>query len=220
MAETLTTTAKPAEELLSKRRKALITDPLNDDNPVTVQVLGICSSLAVTTKMEPTLVMAIAVTVVVAASNLAISLLRNLIPNRIRIIVQLAVVASLVIVVDQVLKAYFYDVSKLLSVFVGLIITNCIVMGRLEAYAMANKPYDSVLDGVGNGLGYAWIILLISFIREVLGSGSIFNFKIFEAIGITNFPTNGLMTSPVGAFFILGIIIWVQRYKNNYSEHA
>ncbi|TAD97197.1 MAG: NADH:ubiquinone reductase (Na(+)-transporting) subunit D [Bacteroidetes bacterium] len=220
MAETLTTTAKPAEELLSKRRKALITDPLNDDNPVTVQVLGICSSLAVTTKMEPTLVMAIAVTVVVAMSNLAISLLRNLIPNRIRIIVQLAVVASLVIVVDQVLKAYFYDVSKLLSVFVGLIITNCIVMGRLEAYAMANKPYDSVLDGVGNGLGYAWIILLISFIREVLGSGSIFNFKIFEAIGITNFPTNGLMTSPVGAFFILGIIIWVQRYKNNYSEHA
>lgn len=220
MAETLTTTAKPAEELLSKRRKALITDPLNDDNPVTVQVLGICSSLAVTTKMEPTLVMAIAVTVVVAMSNLAISLLRNLIPNRIRIIVQLAVVASLVIVVDQVLKAYFYDVSKLLSVFVGLIITNCIVMGRLEAYAMANKPYDSVLDGVGNGLGYAWIILLISFIREILGSGSIFNFKIFEAIGITNFPTNGLMTSPVGAFFILGIIIWVQRYKNNYSEHA
>jgi len=181
--------------------------------------------LAVTTKMEPTLVMAIAVTVVVAMSNLIISLVRSLIPNRIRIIVQLAIVATLVAVVDQVLKAYFYDVSKLLSVFVGLIITNCIVMGRLEAYAMANKPYDSVLDGFGNGLGYSWIILTIAFTRELFGFGSVFGFKVFEAIGISEtgwtgaaFPTNGLMTSPVGAFLILGIIIWVQRYFNKYQE--
>ncbi len=226
MAETIVANAKPAEALLSKRRKALITDPLNSDNPVTIQVLGICSSLAVTTKMEPTLVMAIAVTVVVAMSNFAISLVRNLIPNRIRIIVQLAIVATLVAVVDQVLKAYFYDISKLLSVFVGLIITNCIVMGRLEAYAMGNKPYDSVLDGLGNGLGYSWIILTIAFVRELLGSGAVFGFKVFEAIGISEtgwtgaaFPTNGLMTSPVGAFLILGIIIWVQRHFNKYQEH-
>lgn len=226
MAETTVANVKPAEALLSKRRKALITDPLNSDNPVTIQVLGICSSLAVTTKMEPTLVMAIAVTVVVAMSNFVISLVRNLIPNRIRIIVQLAIVATLVAVVDQVLKAYFYDISKLLSVFVGLIITNCIVMGRLEAYAMGNKPYDSVLDGLGNGLGYSWIILTIAFIRELLGSGAVFGFKVFEAIGISEtgwtgaaFPTNGLMTSPVGAFLILGIIIWVQRHFNKYQEH-
>lgn len=226
MAETIVANAKPAEALLSKRRKALITDPLNSDNPVTIQVLGICSSLAVTTKMEPTLVMAIAVTVVVAMSNFAISLVRNLIPNRIRIIVQLAIVATLVAVVDQVLKAYFYDISKLLSVFVGLIITNCIVMGRLEAYAMGNKPYDSVLDGLGNGLGYSWIILTIAFVRELLGSGAIFGFKVFEKIGISEtgwtgaaFPTNGLMTSPVGAFLILGIIIWIQRHFNKYQEH-
>jgi Na+-transporting NADH:ubiquinone oxidoreductase subunit D len=226
MAETTVANVKPAEPLLSKRRKALVTDPLNSDNPVTVQVLGICSSLAVTVKLEPTLVMAIAVTVVVAMSNLAISLIRNLIPNRIRIIVQLAVVATLVAVVDQILKAYYYDVSKLLSVFVGLIITNCIVMGRLEAYAMGNKPYDSVLDGLGNGLGYSWIILTIAFIRELFGSGAVFGFKVFEAIGISEtgwtgaaFPTNGLMTSPVGAFLILGIIIWVQRHFNKYHEH-
>jgi len=218
MSQTVATPVKPAEGLLSKRRKKFVTDPLNDSNPVTVQVLGICSSLAVTTKLEPTLVMAIAVTVVVVFSNLVISMMRNIIPNRIRIIVQLAIVAALVILVDQVLKAYFYDVSKLLSVFVGLIITNCIVMGRLEAFAMGNKPYDSVLDGLGSGLGYSWIILLVAFIREVLGSGSVFGFKIFEAIGITNFPTNSLMTSPVGAFFILALIIWVQRYKNGYVE--
>jgi len=225
MAETIVANVKPAEPLLSKRRKALIVDPLSSDNPITIQVLGICSALAVTTKMEPTLVMAIAVTVVVVMSNLIISLVRNLIPNRIRIIVQLAIVATLVAVVDQVLKAYFYDVSKLLSVFVGLIITNCIVMGRLEAYAMANKPYDSVLDGFGNGLGYSWIILTIAFTRELFGFGSVFGFKVFEAIGISEtgwtgaaFPTNGLMTSPVGAFLILGIIIWVQRYFNKYQE--
>ncbi len=226
MAETTIEKVKPSEPLLSKRRKALVNDPLNSNNPITIQVLGICSALAVTTKMEPTLVMAIAVTVVLTASNFIISVIRNLIPNRIRIIVQLAVIATLVAVVDQVLKAYFYDVSKLLSVFVGLIITNCIVMGRLEAYAMGNKPYDSVLDGLGNGLGYAWIILTVAFFRELFGSGAVFGFKVFEAIGISQtgwtgaaFPTNGLMTSPVGAFIILGIIIWVQRHFNKYTEH-
>ncbi len=221
MAETLLEEVKkaPAEPLLSKRRRRFVTDPLNDDNPITIQVLGICSALAVTTKLEPTLVMSIAVVSVIIFSNLIISLIRNLIPSRIRIIVQLAVIASLVILVDQILKAYFYDVSKLLSVFVGLIITNCIVMGRLEAFAMGNKPWDSVLDGLGSGMGYAWIILAVAFVRELWGFGSIFDFKVFEAIGWANFPTNGLMTASVGAFFILGIIIWIQRYVSGYTEH-
>lgn len=210
---------KASEALLSKRRKRLVSDPLNDDNPITVQVLGICSALAVTVQMKPTFVMAIAVTVVVVMSNLLISLMRNAIPNRIRIIVQLAVIASLVILVDQLLKAYLFDISRSLSVFVGLIITNCIVMGRLEAYAMGNKPYDSVLDGLGSGLGYAWIILAVAFFRELLGSGSVFGYKVFEAIGWTDFPANGLMVSPVGAFIILGLIIWVQRTKTGYVEH-
>lgn len=210
--------AKPVEPLLSKRRRKLMVDPLSDNNPITIQVLGICSALAVTTKLEPTLVMGIGVTVVVVMSNLVISMLRNLIPNRIRIIVQLAIVASLVILVDQVLKAYLFDVSKKLSVFVGLIITNCIVMGRLEAFAMGNKPYDSVLDGFGNGLGYAAVILLIAFVRELWGSGSVFDFKVFAELGWADFPTNGLMTSPVGAFFILGFIIWIQRWRSGHVE--
>lgn len=209
---------EPNEALLSKRRKKLISDPLNDDNPITVQVLGICSALAVTTQMSPTLIMAISVVFVVVFSNLIISLMRNLIPGRVRIIVQLAIVATLVTLVDQVLKAYFYDAWKVLAVFVGLIITNCIVMGRLEAFALANKPYDSVLDGLGSGLGYAWIILAVAFFRELLGSASVFGFKVFEAIGIENFPTNGLMVSPVGAFIILGLIIWVQRTTTGYVE--
>ena len=182
---------KPAEELLSKRRRKLLSDPLNDDNPVTVQVLGICSALAVTSQMKPTFVMAIAVVVVVVVfANLIISVMRNIIPSRIRIIVQLAVVASLVILVDQVLKAYLYDISKLLSIFIGLIITNCIIMGRLEAFAMGNKPYDSILDGLGSGFGYAWIILAVAFFRELLGSGAIFGFKVWESLGIENFPNN------------------------------
>ncbi|MEM7550027.1 MAG: NADH:ubiquinone reductase (Na(+)-transporting) subunit D [Bacteroidota bacterium] len=210
---------EPAEPLLSKRRKKIISDPLNEDNPITVQVLGICSALAVTTQMEPTLVMSIAVIFVIVSSNLIVSLLRNLIPNRIRIIVQLSIIASLVVLVDQVLKAYFYDVSKLLSVFVGLIITNCIVMGRLEAFAMANKPLDSILDGFGSGLGYAWIILVVAFFRELLGSGSVFGFKVFEAIGWSSFPNNGLMVNSIGAFVILGLLIWVQRNKTGYVEH-
>jgi Na+-transporting NADH:ubiquinone oxidoreductase subunit D len=221
-----TAVVQPSEALLSKRRKKLLSDPLNDDNPITVQVLGICSALAVTTQMQPTFVMSIAVVVVIVFSNLIVSAMRNVIPNRIRIIVQLAVVASLVILVDQVLKAYLYDVSKLLSVFVGLIITNCIVMGRLEAFAMGNKPYDSILDGLGSGIGYAWIILTVAFFRELLGSGAIFGYKVFEMIGWSeegwagaNFPTNGLMVTPVGAFIILGLLIWVQRTKTGYVEN-
>jgi len=213
------TIVKEAEPLFSKRRKRIVTDPLGEDNPITVQVLGICSALAVTTQMWPTLVMSLSVVFVIVFSNLSISLMRNLIPNRIRIIVQLAVIASLVAIVDQILKAYLYDVSKLLSVFVGLIITNCIIMGRLEAFAMANKPYESVLDGFGSGFGYAWIILAVAFFRELLGSGAVFGFKVFEAVGISNFPTNGMMVTSIGAFIILGLIIWVQRTINGYVEY-
>lgn len=224
MAETAVA-KKASEALLSKRRRKIMSDPLDENNPITVQVLGICSALAVTVKLEPTLVMAIAVVLVTVFSNLIISLIRNLIPSRIRIIVQLAVVATLVALVDQVLKAFVYDVWKMVGVYVGLIITNCIIMGRLEAFAMGNKPYDSILDGIGSGLGYAVIILLIAAFRELFGSGSLFDFKVFEAIGWTadgwvgsDFPTNGLMVSPVGAFIILGIIIWVQRARNGYVE--
>jgi len=209
---------KEAEPLLSKRRKKFVTDPLNDDNPITVQVLGICSALAVTTQLEPTLVMSIAVVFVIVFSNLIISLIRNLVPTRVRIIVQLAVIATLVTLVNEVLKAYYYDMYKILSVFVGLIITNCIIMGRLEAFALGNKPYDSLLDGLGSGLGYAWIILTVAFFRELLGSGSIFGFKVFEAIGL-QVQNNGLMVAPVGAFIILGLIIWVQRTKTGYVEN-
>lgn len=210
---------KPAEELLSKRRRKFVNDPLSDDNPITIQVLGICSALAVTTQMKPTLTMAISVIIVIVLANLIISLIRNLIPSRVRIIVQLAVIATLVTLVSEVLKAYQYDMYKELSVFVGLIITNCIVMGRLEAFAMANKPWDSILDGLGNGFGYSWIILAVAFFREIFGSGKLFGWPLFEAIGIENFPTNGLMVTPVGAFFILGLIIWVQRTKSGYVEH-
>ena len=217
---------KSSEALLSKRRKKILTDPFDDDNPITIQVLGICSALAVTAKLEPTLVMSIAVMFVIVFSNLIISIMRNVIPQRIRIIVQLGVVASLVVLVDQVLKAYLYDVSKVIGVYVGLIITNCIIMGRLEAFAMGNKAYDSILDGFGSAFGYAWIILVVAFFRELLGSGSIFDFKVFEAIGWSqdgwvgsNYPTNGLMTNPVGAFILIGLLIWVQRARNGYIEH-
>jgi Na+-transporting NADH:ubiquinone oxidoreductase subunit D len=210
---------KKSEGLFSKRRKKFIVDPLNDDNPVTIQILGICSALAVTAQLEPTLVMSIAVIVVITFSNLVISSLRSVIPNRIRIIVMLAVISALVALVDQVLKAYLYDISKVVGVYVGLIITNCIVMGRLEAFAMGNKPYDSLLDGLGNGFGYAWVILAVAFFRELFGSGSLFGFKVFEAIGIESFPNNGLMVTPIGAFMVLGLIIWVQRMKTGYVEH-
>lgn len=217
--ETVEAPIKEKESLLSKRRKKFVTDPLNDDNPITVQVLGICSALAVTTQMKPTLVMALSVIFVMIFSNLIISLLRNAIPQRVRIIVQLAVVATLVTLVNEVLKAYAFDMYKTLSVFIGLIITNCIVMGRLEAFALGNKPYDSVLDGLGSGLGYSWIILAVAFFREIWGSGNVFGYPVFEAIGFENMATNGLMVSPVGAFIVLGFIIWVQRSKTGYVEN-
>lgn len=215
---------EPSEPLLSKRRKKFITDPLNDDNPITIQVLGICSALAVTVKMEPTFVMSVAVVFVIVFSNLIISLMRNLIPGRVRIIVQLAVIATLVTLVSEVLKAYVYDMYKVLGAFVGLIITNCIVMGRLEAFAMANKAYDSVLDGLGSGFGYAWIILTVAFFRELLGSGTVFDIPVYDTLaswtgGIVDIQTNGLMVDSIGAFMVLGILIWIQRTQNGYVEH-
>lgn len=208
---------KKSEPLFSKKNKKLITNPLDIDNPITVQVLGICSALAVTTQMKPAFVMAIALTVVTTSSNGIISLLRNTIPSRIRIIVQLAIVSLWVILVDQVLKAYSYELWKQLSVYVGLIITNCIVMGRLEAFAMGNKPGPSLLDGFGNGLGYGLILLVVGFFRELFGGGAIFGFKIFEAMGI-HYTGNGIMLLPAGACFIVGIVIWVQRSLNGYRE--
>ena len=209
----------PSEAIFSKRRRKFVMDPLDDDNPVTIQVLGICSALAVTVKMEPTLIMSIAVVFVIVFANLIISLIRDLVPGRIRIIVQLGVIATLVTVVSEVLKAYNYPMFKVLGAFVGLIITNCIVMGRLEAFAMGNKAWDSVLDGIGSGFGYAWVILAVAFFRELLGSGSVFDFPVFEAIGLPNFPLNGMMVDSIGAFMILGIIIWVQRARNGYVEN-
>jgi Na+-transporting NADH:ubiquinone oxidoreductase subunit D len=208
---------KKSEPLFSKKNKKLITNPLDIDNPITVQVLGVCSALAVTTQMKPALVMAIALTVVTASSNVIISMLRNTIPSRIRIIVQLAIVSLWVILVDQLLKAYSYDLWKQLSVYVGLIITNCIVMGRLEAFAMGNKPGPSLLDGIGNGLGYGMILLIVGFFRELFGGGSIFGFKVFEAVGV-HYTGNGIMLLPAGACFIVGIVIWVQRTLNGHRE--
>jgi Na+-transporting NADH:ubiquinone oxidoreductase subunit D len=198
--------------LIGKKERKLMTDPLSDNNPVTIQVLGICSALAVTTQMKPTMVMALSVTAVVALSNFVISLMRNAIPPRIRIIVQLTVVSVLVILVDQALKAYMYDISKQLSVFVGLIITNCIVMGRLEAYAMGNKPFPSLLDGLGNGFGYGFVILTVAFFRELLGSGKIFGFQVIpDAMYEAGYVNNGLMMIPAGALFVVACFIWVQR---------
>ncbi len=207
-----------SDPLFSKKNLKLLTDPLNNNNPITVQVLGICSALAVTAQLKPAVVMAISVTVVVALGNVIISLLRNTIPNRIRIIVQLVVLAALVILVDQVLKAFVYDVSKQLSVFVGLIITNCILMGRLEAFALGNRPWQSFLDGIGNGAGYAAILIIVAFFRELLGSGTLFGFRIIpESLYITNggfYSNNGMMILPPMALVTVGIIIWVQRSKN------
>ncbi|MBQ4548199.1 MAG: NADH:ubiquinone reductase (Na(+)-transporting) subunit D [Bacteroidales bacterium] len=190
----------------------LITAPLRKTNPVTVLILGICSALAVTAKLKPALVMAISVTVVVALSNLIISLLRKGIPAKIRIIVQLIVVAALVILVDQVLKAFVYDVSKQLSVYVGLIITNCIVMGRLEAFAMANKPWVSFLDGIGNGLGYGLILVIVAFFRELFGSGTLLGFQVIPQFAYEHgYVNNGLMILPPMALVIVGIIMWLQK---------
>lgn len=216
-----TTTEKQvaaSQPLFGKKERKLVSDPMDINNPITVQVLGICSALAVTVQMTPALFMSIGVIFVTAMSNLFISLLRNAIPSRVRIIVQLAVVSSFVIVVDQVLKAYFYDVSKQLSVFVGLIVTNCLVMGRLEAFAMGNKPFPSLIDGIGNGLGYAAILMIVAFFRELFGSGSVFGFKVFDAIGI-NYIGNGVMVIPAGASIVIGLVIWAQRARNGYTEN-
>jgi Na+-transporting NADH:ubiquinone oxidoreductase subunit D len=194
----------------------LITMPFSRENPITVQVLGICSCLAVTAQLKPAVVMAVSVTVVVALANLIISLIRKTIPPRIRIIVQLVVVSMLVVLVDQVLKAYLYDVSKQLSVFVGLIITNCIVMGRLEAFAMSHSPLESLCDGVGNGLGYSVILVSLGFIRELFGSGSLWGYPVCEKLGLyaAGYDNNGLMVMPPMALILVGVIIWIQRSRN------
>ena len=203
----------------------LLTEPILDNNPIARQVLGICSALAVTTQLSTALIMAISVTLVTGFSNAAVSLIRHRIPSSVRIIVQMVVIASLVIMVDQILKAFApIELSKKMSVFVGLIITNCIVMGRLEAFAMGNKPYDSMLDGLGSALGYSWIILTVAFFRELWGSGAVFGVPVFQYVSSWFGPdfklaTNGLMVTPVGAFIILGLIVWVQRTKTGYVEH-
>lgn len=199
---------------ISKSLSALV-NPLSKDNPVIVQVLGICSALAVTAKLEPAVVMTISVTAVLALANVIISLLRNTIPNSIRIIVQLVIVAALVVIVDQILKAYNYEVSKALSVFIGLIITNCIIMGRLEAFAMTNRPWPAFLDGIGNGLGYGVILIIVGFFRELLGSGTLFGCQVIPQWcydhGYTN---NGLMILPPMALIVVACIIWVHRSRN------
>ncbi len=215
-------TKEPKEPLFSKKNKKLVTDPLTDNNPVTVQVLGICSALAITVQVEQGIVMGVAVLFVLVLGNLIISLLRNLIPSRIRIIVQLVVVAALVIIVNEVLKAFLPDVSEKLSVFVGLIITNCIIMGRFEAFAMANKPWPSIMDGVGNGLGYAGLLVLVAVFRELLGSGSLMGFPLLgnslpgEETGLyaLGYMNNNMMILPPMALIIVGVIIWVQRSRN------
>ena len=206
--------AKEKVSLFSAKNIKLITNPLNVDNPITIQVLGICSALAVTAKLKPAFVMAMSLVVVTAFSNLIISMIRNGIPPRIRIIVQLTVVATLVILVDQFLKAYVFDVSRQLSVFVGLIITNCILMGRLEAFAMANKPWQSFLDGIGNGLGYSWILLALGFVRELFGSGTLWGFNVMpQAFYEMGYKNNGLIILPPMALILVGLIIWIQRSR-------
>lgn len=195
--------------------KSVLFNPLSKNNPVVVQVLGICSVLAVTAKLEPAIVMGISVIAVLAFSNVIISLIRNTIPTSIRIIVQLVVVAGLVVIVDQLLKAYAYDVSKQLSVFIGLIITNCILMGRLEAFAMANKPWPSFLDGIGNGLGYTIILVIVGFFRELLGSGTLLGYQIVpKSFYEAGYANNGLMILPPMALIVVAVIIWVQRARN------
>ena len=198
--------------LFSKANREALSSPLNGNNPILVQVLGICSALAVTTQLKPAIVMGLAVTVITAFSNVIISLIRKTIPNRIRIIVQLIVVAALVTVVSQFLKAYVYDVSVELSVYVGLIITNCILMGRLEAFAMMNSPWPSFLDGIGNGLGYAYILVVIGFVRELLGRGSLLGFQIIpQSFYDFGYANNGMMTMPAMALILVGIVVWTHR---------
>ncbi|MBV3400314.1 NADH:ubiquinone reductase (Na(+)-transporting) subunit D [Prevotella copri] len=198
--------------LFSKQNKEAFIKPLNGDNPILVQVLGICSALAVTSQLKPAIVMGLAVTIITAFSNVIISIIRNTIPQRIRIIVQLVVVAALVTIVSQVLKAFAYDVSVQLSVYVGLIITNCILMGRLEAFAMMNKPWPSFLDGVGNGLGYALILVIVGAVREFLGRGSLLGFQLIpEGAYSFGYVNNGMMTMPAMALILVGCVIWVHR---------
>ncbi|NMB05362.1 MAG: NADH:ubiquinone reductase (Na(+)-transporting) subunit D [Bacteroidales bacterium] len=200
---------------LSNQTKAVLLGPLNKNNPVIVQVLGICSALAVTSKLEPSLVMAVAVTLVTAFGNVIISLLRKTIPTRIRIIVQLVVVAALVTIVSEVLKAFAYDVNKQLSVFVGLIVTNCILMGRLEAFALGNGPWPSFLDGIGNGLGYGWILVVVGFFRELLGSGELLGYKVIpQFMYDAGYENNGLMMLAPMALILVAVIIWVHRARN------
>ena len=203
-------------QLFSKKNKEVFSTPLGLNNPVTVQVLGICSALAVTAKLEPAIVMGLSVTVITAFSNVVISLLRKTIPNRIRIIVQLVVVAALVTIVSEILKAFAYDVSVQLSVYVGLIITNCILMGRLEAFAMQNGPWESFLDGVGNGLGYTKILVIVAFFRELLGSGTLLGFNIlnYEPLQKLGYVNNGLMLMPPMALILCACIIWYQRARH------
>lgn len=216
---------KKSEPLFSKKNKALITNPLNSINPVTIQVLGICSALAVTVQMDNAIIMSLAVTAVLIIGNVLVSLMRNIIPGKIRIIVQLVIVASLVIIVDQVLKAYVYDVSKKLSVFVGLIITNCIIMGRLEAFALGNKSWASALDGLGNGIGYGIVLIVVAFFKELFGSGTLTipglgKFEVFgNATDMTglygmDYMNNGLMLLPPSSLFLVAVYIWVQKARS------
>jgi Na+-transporting NADH:ubiquinone oxidoreductase subunit D len=201
--------------IFSSKNFKLLSNPLNLQNPVTVQILGICSALAVTTKLKPAIVMGLSVIVVTAVSNLVISFMRNYIPPRIRIIVQLVVVATMVILVDQILRAFVYDVSKQLSVYVGLIITNCIIMGRLEAFAMGNKPWPSFIDGIGNGIGYALILIAVAFVRELFGSGAILGYNVIpQSFYDAGYINNGMMIMPTMALVLTGVIIWIQRSFN------
>lgn len=203
------------EPLFSVKNLKLLKEPINSSNPITVQVLGICSALAVTVKLKPSIVMALSVVAVMAVSNVVISLLRNTIPPRVRIIIQLTVIASMVIIVDEILRAYAFDISKQLSVFVGLIITNCIIMGRLEAFAMGNRPWPAFLDGIGNAAGYGVILIIVAFFRELLGSGTIWDYKVIpEALYAIGYENNGMMILPPMALITVGIIIWVQRSSN------
>jgi len=205
---------------LSKKHKGLLLDPLADNNPITIQVLGICSALAITAQLKPSIIMAISVLFVLGLGNVVISLMRNIIPSKIRIIVQLIIVATLVIIVDQVLKAFAYELSKTLSVFIGLIITNCIIMGRFEAFALANKPWPAFLDGIGNAAGYGILLVVVAFFRELLGAGTLFGIKVLgdpiEKTGLYayGYENNGFMVLAPMALIVVGIIIWVQRSKN------
>ena len=203
------------EPIFSKKNRKLLSDPLDDNNPITVQVLGICSALAITVQLKPAIVMTMSVIFVMAASNVIISILRNLIPNRIRIIVFLVVISSLVALVDQFFKAYAYDVSKELSIFIGLIVTNCIVMGRLEAFALGNGVWKSFLDGIGNAIGYGIILILVAFFRELLGSGNLMGYQVIpDFIYEMGYENNGLMLLSPMALITVGLIIWVQRSRN------